>query len=298
MTLRLIYFGMTGRFSVAPLKALLNAGVEVGAVITPAPPNSPAAAPRRLDSPPAADLPLLTFNPEQNIIELARLRHVPVWSVGNLRHAPTLALLGKLQPDLIVVACFPCLFPPQLLALPRYGCLNLHPSLLPAYRGPEPLFWIARNNEPVSGVTLHFLDRGIDSGDIVSQLSFARPEGMTGAELEQRCAQEGAGLLLNAARQLAAGPLPRHPQPDEGGSYYARPRRDDFIIPTSWPAQRAFNFLRGAEAWPLVIDTGDRRFPIRIAKSYAGHQTLDRPYILLGNELWVQFQPGVLRAGV
>jgi methionyl-tRNA formyltransferase len=234
---------------------------------------------------------------EENILHLAGIHNIPVWQVGSLSDAQTAALFLDLQPDLMVVACFPYIFPAELLQLPQHGCLNLHPSLLPAYRGPAPLFWIARNDEQITGVTLHFLDEGLDSGDIVAQTQIERVEGMTETALDRCCAEEGAELLLSAVRQLGQGQrLPRQPQPEVGASYFPWPGETDLIIPIDWPARRAFNFVRGAENWPLVIKFDDAQFCIRIAISYALDQMLDQPYVLLGDELWVQFQPGVLRA--
>lgn len=289
---------MTGQFSVAPLEKLLSSGVNVCAVVVPAAQPLSASMPRPVtpNASLSSDLPLVDPFIEHNIIHLSWAHNVPVWEVDSLQTERTLALLAEMQPDLIAVACFPFIFPAALLDLPAHGCVNLHPSLLPAYRGPEPLFWIARNDERETGVTLHFLDAGVDTGDIVSQISFERPEGISGAELEMRCAEAGAKLLLKAVHRLEQGPLPRYPQPEAGASYFSTPREEDFVIPTHWPAQRAFNFLRGAESWPLVIDTGDTQFPIRVAISYSANQTIEQPYILLGNELWVQFQPGVLYA--
>jgi methionyl-tRNA formyltransferase len=102
-------------------------------------------------------------------------------------------------------------------------------------------------------------------------------------------------LLLAAVEQLKRGSLDRRPQPSAGASYLPWPGAQDFVIPTGWPARRAYNFARGAADWPLVIDTEGSPARIRVAISYADDQILDQPYVLLGDELWVQFEPGVLR---
>lgn len=293
--MRILFFGMTGQFSVPPLATLLDGGADVTAVILPAPPGCRAEPPRRVEpSPLHGDVP-----PARTIVHLASECGLPVWQVGRLARPDSLALLRTFQPDVIAVACFSLLFPPQLLALPRFGCLNLHPSLLPDYRGPEPLFWQARNDARQSGVTLHFLDEGTDSGDIVAQTTIPRPDGITATELEHHAAGAGAELLQNALRQLARGEsLPRRSQIETEARYFPLPAGDDFVIPTAWPARRAFNFVRGAEGWPLVIKADGQRFAVRGAKSYAVEQSLEEPFVLLGRELWVQFSPGVLRAVV
>jgi methionyl-tRNA formyltransferase len=311
----LIFFGMTGVFSRIPLESLLAGGVEISAVVVPTP-TTGQPLPRRVEPARPDPLALPVIDPyfTPNIVHLAWAHHIPVWEVGTLSDGPTRALLADVQPDLIVVACFPHIFPKTLLQLPRYGCLNLHPSLLPAYRGPIPLFWMARQGERQAGVTLHFLDEELDSGDIVAQRAFDWPEGISGADLERRCAGEGAKLLLAAVEQLASGgKLWRRPQPQAGSSYFSWPAEQDLIIPTHWPARRAFNFIRAAGAdWPLMIEIGEEvgrrgggeakrrgggeRFLIRAAISFDAQATLDQPYLILGDELWVQFRPGVLQA--
>jgi methionyl-tRNA formyltransferase len=148
-------------------------------------------------------------------------------------------------------------------------------------------------------VTLHLLDEGVDTGDIVAQAAFERPDGLSEAQLEQQAATVGAALLQQTLQQIQQGQaLPRQPQPEQEASYYPWPCETDFIITPDWPARRAFNFLRGAAGWPLTIQIDERVFPIRTALSYSTEHSLEQPYILLGDELWVQFQPGVLRAKI
>ena len=297
---QIVYFGMTGKFSVPPLEKLLAEGVNVCSVIIPAL-RGKAAPPHRvnLEMFAPSNLPLVNPHLERNILHLAAGHNVPVWEVGNLSDHHTLELLANLQPDLIAVACFPHIFPAALLDLPRHGCLNLHPSLLPAYRGPEPLFWIARNDERVSGVSLHFLSEGVDSGDIVAQTPIERPDGVSGGELEQQCAEKGTELLFNAVKLLDQGKsLPRQPQKETEATYFPQPTEADFVIPTIWPARRAFNFLHGAAQWPLSVEVEGTCYPIRVAKSYSDEHTLEQPFVLLGDELWVQMNPGVLRVKI
>ncbi|MEW5960604.1 MAG: methionyl-tRNA formyltransferase [Chloroflexota bacterium] len=297
--LRIVYFGMTGPFSAPPLEKLLTAGVEVSAVITPSMAAAADWLPRPLSPPPPppADVPLVNPHLEPNMLHLAWRQHIPVWQVKRLSNPSTVELLAGLRPDLIVVACFSLIFPPALLQLPRYGCLNLHPALLPAYRGPAPLFWMARNDERQAGVTLHFLDEGVDTGDIVAQATLSWPAGISGAELERRCAEAGAGLLLAAVQRLAQGQaVPRRPQPRTGASYFRWPSEDDLLVPTGWSAQRAFNFVRAVRPdWPLRIVLGQESFFIRVANDYDSNLTLNQPYLFSGDEVWIQFQPGVLK---
>jgi methionyl-tRNA formyltransferase len=212
-----------------------------------------------------------------------------------LKQAATLRLVEQYQPDLICVVCFPHLFPPALLALPRFGCLNLHPSLLPAYRGPAPLFWQIRHGQKRGGVTLHFLDEGIDSGDIVAQRTFDLPEGIAEHALTELCATTGAELLIEALAQPVPHPLPRSPQPTAGASYFAAPTATDLTISTDWSAQHACNFLRGAASWPLSIQVGGFYVQVAEALDYDPEQVLGRAYTQFQDQVLIQFNPGILR---
>lgn len=295
--LRVLFFGMTGAFSTPPLRAMLAAGVDVVAVVLPArQPAGPLPHRVELPRPAPSDLPVLNPYLEPNVVHLAAGKGIPVWEVDRLSDPATLDMVAALQPDVAVVACFPRLFPAALRELPRYGCLNLHPSLLPAYRGPAPLFWQARQGERRTGVSLHLLDEGVDTGDIVAQAALDWPEGIPGTEIEQRCAAEGARLLLAVLQQLDQGEaLPRQRQSQAEGSYFPWPSAGDLLIPTGWPARRAFYFLRGAAGWPLAVQLGLERHRIRVAIDYVPDQVLDRPYLSDGTETLIQFSPGVLR---
>lgn len=295
---RVLFFGMTGGFSMPPLGAILAAGMEVVGVVLPAGQATAGPLPRLLAPPRPApsDLPIVNPYLEPNIMHLAWSRDVPIWEAGSLSNPATLATFAACRPDVIVVACFSRLLPAALRQLPPAGCFNLHPSLLPAYRGPAPLFWQARQDVRQTGITLHWLDEGADTGDIVAQTALDWPEGMIGAEIEQRCAVEGASLLLAALRRLDRGePLPRRPQPQAGSSYYSWPTSEELLIPTTWPARRAFNFARGAAGWPLAVQLGSQRRFIRVATGYDPKQKLDQPYITCDSETWLQFNPGILK---
>jgi methionyl-tRNA formyltransferase len=295
--MKVLFFGMAGRFSAPPLRSLIEAGLTPQAVIIPAA-AAGAGLPRRLRPPVpiSTDLPLLDPYFEPNSVHLAWAHDLPVWEMGSLAGAGSLEILAAFEPDVIIVACFSRRLPPAALRLPRCGCLNLHPSLLPAYRGPTPLFWLARQDERRGGVTLHYLDEGLDTGDIVAQSGLDWPDDLSGSAFEQRCAVEGGRLAVEALRQLEAGqPLVRRLQPPEKSSYFPAPTAADFIVPTHWPARRAFRFLRRAEGWPLTIALDNKAIPIRIALGYEPEQTLPAPYLFSEDEVWVQFSPGVVR---
>jgi methionyl-tRNA formyltransferase len=217
--------------------------------------------------------------------------------VGRLRDPACHAALQPFQPDILCVACFPQILPASLLEWPRFGGLNLHPSLLPAYRGPAPLFWHFRNGEERAGVTVHIMDTRADSGDILLQEAFPLAEGTTGVALTRECARRGARLMVEALRGISTGILAASKQP-VGGSCYPWPEAPDFEAPTTRSARWAFNFIRGVSAWGSVtITAGDRRLVTREAIGYTEAGTLGRPYER-GDEsrARIQFAPGILEA--
>jgi methionyl-tRNA formyltransferase len=296
---RVVFMGMRVAFSYIALARLIAETLDVRCVIVPAIRiNAPATVPvtQLQPEPSPSAVPLLTRFVQPDITHLAWEHGIPVLEVSRLAHPETLSTLATYQPDVICVACFNQRFPSALLKLPRHGCLNLHPSLLPAYRGPAPLFWVFRNGERETGVTVHLMDEGLDTGDILLQERVEIPEGIRGDVLEQRCASLGAELMAEAVRPVCAGTASPTHQPDEGSSYYPWPSAEDFWISPTRPARWAFNFIRGVAHWagPLEIHVAGQRFPVREAVSYVPDGTLESPFVRDGDDLWVQCMPGVL----
>lgn len=217
--------------------------------------------------------------------------------MGRLAAPETLAALAAFEADLICVACFPRILPPPLLALPRLGGFNVHPSLLPANRGPAPLFWTFRLGETTTGVSVHALDAGIDSGDLILQEALPVPEGIRGPELMRSASRCGGRLLLEAVGRLASRTLERRPQDPSQATYHSWPTPDDFRVPATASARWAFNFIRGVTAWGRpTIEVAGQVLPVRDALSYTPEATLAQPYRVLGSDLEVRFAPGVLIA--
>ena len=294
---RVLYMGTTGGLSMPPLEALLADGLPVCAVVVPG--SAPVVEPIIRHSPPRvghAGLPMLTPPMNRTIAQLAWEREIPVVEVSALTGEPTLTALAAFQPDVICVACFPWHLPRALLALPPLGCLNLHPALLPAYRGPTPEFWVLRNGEQYTGATIHLMDEQFDSGDILLQDRFEIPDGISSVELERRCARLGAPLMVQAVHMLASGTATRIKQAPEQSSYYSRPKIEDFWIPVTRPARYAHNFICSFVHWNSMLELhiGSEHFPVRQALEYQPDGVLGQPYRREGNELWVQCAPGVL----
>jgi methionyl-tRNA formyltransferase len=301
--LRTAFMGMRGDFSRLPLETLLAGGADIRAVLVPVEGgdrSEGSAAVRRLEPqrPARSALPLLTPYVEPSVISLAWEHDILVLEVARERGAETIRALSALDLDVVCVACWPKRLPEPFLAAPRLGCLNLHPSLLPLHRGPAPLFWTLRHGDERAGVTVHVMDRSLDGGDILARAEVELPDGISGEQLERRCAEVGGQLLIETLGALGAGSATREPQHAGKGSYEPWPQEPDFVVTPDRPARWAFNFIRGATHWgrPPVVCVAGQRFPIRAALSWNVRSTLGAPLRQSGDELWLQCSPGVLHA--
>ena len=271
---RVLFFGMQGNFSTPSLQALLESDIEVCAVVVPVLPipgvRQPAIQRREQPRGVRSALPLLSLHP--SIVEMAWKQHIPVWEVRRLSDTATHETLASYEPDILCVACFSHRIPRSIIDLPRLGCLNVHPSLLPANRGPVPLFWTFRNGDSATGVTIHFLDETMDTGDILAQEHIEVPDGISYTRLETQCAVTGGTLLANTAQSLYMGNITRTTQDATKSSYYSFPTEKDFIVyPKEWDAQHVYNFINGVGDWdnPVELHVGERVFLTRECTSYS-----------------------------
>jgi methionyl-tRNA formyltransferase len=295
--MRVIYFGTRCTFSVAPLRILLEANCDVAAVIIPTDRSISGYPIAPLYPTNQAPIPLIAAASEPSMIALAWERQLPIYQISRLAVPETLETIAALQPDVVCVACFPKRLPAALLRLPRWGCLNVHPSLLPQYRGPYPLFWMLRHGDRNFGVTVHCMDEHFDTGDIAAQAEVELPDGISGTEADTLLSEYGGECLLEVLSAIGNGTLARQSQPP-GGSYFPAPQDQDFAIDLAWSARHAFNFMRGTNVWGQLypIEVAEQRFQLKQALFYAAAEILDQPYRLFGNQIDIQFSPGVLRA--
>ncbi len=295
---RVLFFGMKGNFSPPPLLALLEHGIEVCAVVIPSQypgPDQPAIQRLGQKSKSRSMLPLLNSSVHTSILQIATERQIPIWEVSHLAHQETGAVLSSYQPDAICVACFSLRIPHAILKIPRFGCLNVHPSLLPANRGPEPLFWTFREGLQQTGVTIHMMDEGMDTGDIVAQKAIEIPDGISYAQLEARCATLGGGLLACSVWDLYKGLATPVKQDENKTDYHPFPSVDDFVVNTAqWDAQHVYNFICGIAAWgePITLQVSNTSIRVKEAISYS-HMSC--AYSQLGEEFWIPCRVGSVR---
>jgi methionyl-tRNA formyltransferase len=285
--LRLVLFGMPGVFTGAVLRAMLGAGVRPTAVVV-----------AGLRAEPAGTLPVeVAGGPPET---LALIRQSGALLVRWTDAATVAGILERLAPDLALVACFPRRLPGAVAGAARLGTLNLHPSLLPRYRGPAPVFWQLRAGERDTGVTLHLLSERLDAGDVVAQAPVELPEGASGPTIDQVLGEAGAELLLRVLAAPPGGRLQGRVQAESEATCQPRPGLADFEVPTAWSARRAFNFMRGTAHWgyPFALTGPDVRLRARDATGYWPDRVLGRSVSLEDGRARVQLVRGVVEVAL
>lgn len=232
--LRIIFMG-TPELAAVSLGALLREPtLQILAVVT------------QPDRPKGRDLKLQP----SPVKELALKAGVPVLQPVKARDEQFIAELRKLQPELIAVAAFGQLLPKAILDLPRWGCLNVHTSLLPKYRGASPIQAALLNGDPETGVTIMKMDEGLDTGDILTQRSTPIRDEDNAATLHDRLAQLGAELLVETIPAYAAGQVHSRPQQHELATHVTKLKKEDGRIDWRQPARVIWNRLRAFTPWP------------------------------------------------
>ena len=182
--------------------------------------------------------------------ELALRKGVAVLQPIKARDQQFIEEVRQLHPDLIAVTAYGQILPPASLELPRFGCLNVHTSLLPKYRGAAPIQWSILNGDAETGVTIMKMDAGLDTGEILSQERTPILEKDDSETLHNRLAELGAQLLVKTIVPYAAGEIQPRPQGAEGVSYARKIAKEDGRIDWNRPAKETLNRVRGLVPWP------------------------------------------------
>ena len=232
--LRIIFMG-TAELSCASLEKLAaDKNFSVLAVVT------------QPDKPKGREL-RLTPSPVKILAEKLKL---PVLQPLKARDEKFISELRELKPDLMVVVAYGQILPQSILDLPSHGCLNVHTSLLPKYRGAAPIQWAIADGEPETGVTIMQMDAGLDTGAIVSVRRTSILPTDDSQTLHDRLAQLGAELLVGTIPDYVAGKISPQPQPATGSTYAAKIKKEDGKIDWSLPAVQIWNRLRAFTPWP------------------------------------------------
>lgn len=233
--MKLIFMG-TPDFAVPCLESLIDAGHEIAAVFTQ--PDKPVGRKQ-----------VLTLSP----VKVCAEKHgITVYQPRSVRTDDAVSIVRNIAPDCVVVVAFGKIIPPEMLAIPRLGFVNVHGSLLPKYRGAAPIQWAVIDGEKRTGVTTMQMDEGLDTGDILDVMSTDIGENETSGELFDRLAPMGAELIVKTLEKLEQGIVTPIKQDDSLSNYAKIITKDMAQIDFSVSAEAAFNRIRGFNPWPAA----------------------------------------------
>lgn len=267
--LRVVFAG-TPDFACTALESLLASRHEVIAVLTQ--PDKPAGRGLKVRA------------PEVKI--LAQQYRLPIYQPTSLKDTTVIEVLQQLKPDVIVVAAYGLLIPANILSLPRLGCVNIHPSLLPRWRGAAPIQRTIFAGDSITGVTIMQMDLGLDTGPILLQQRYVMDPDETSQTLHDALAKLGASALVTALDLLAEDKLPPQPQNNEETTYAQKISKEEALIDWREPAIEIEHTIRAFNPWPVAY-TSWRGQHLRVwhAKAIAEpHQATPRTLIRASRE--------------
>lgn len=234
--MKVVYMG-TPDFAVDTLEAIVKAGHEVALVVT-----QPDKAKGRGKK--------VCYTP---VKEKALEHDLPVAQPEKVREEDFVEKLRAIEPDVIVVVAFGQILPESILNIPKYGCINVHASLLPAYRGAAPIQWAVIDGLTESGVTTMYMEKGLDTGDIILQSKLSLAPDETGGSLFDKLAKEGAILLVKTLTMLGDGTATRTKQDDSKSSYAKMLTKDMGCLDFTKDAVILERLIRGLNPWPSAF---------------------------------------------
>lgn len=246
----------TPDFAVAPLKALIDAGHNICAAVTQ--PDRPKGRGMKMTPPP--------------VKELALSAGIPVYQPESLKNQALMPILDEYKPDLIAVVAYGRILPEYVLNYPKYGCINIHGSLLPKYRGAAPIQWAVINGEEKSGVCAMYMNKGLDTGDVILVKETLIGADETAESLFDRLSPMGAQALVEVVEQLENETAVRTPQDDSLSTLAPPLSKDDARIDWSKSACEIHNLIRGCYSWPIAHTACDG-MRIKVMRSKVGDAT-------------------------
>ena len=273
--MRIVYMGSPD-FAVRPLEALIGAGHEIAAVITQ--PDRPKGRGGKVQFTPVKD---------------AALAHnLPVMQPARVNEAEVVAEIAALKPDILVVVAFGQLLKKPLLELAPYGAVNIHGSLLPYYRGAAPIHWALINGEKETGVTIMYMDEGMDTGDMIASMQMPIFDNYNVGDVYEKLSDMGAELLLQSLQDMKTGVARRTPQNHAIATYAPLLKKEHEEIHWERTAEEVHNHIRGMYPFPTVHTVyGGKR--LKVGASAVGTETMSgNP----GEVLAVDKEKGILVA--
>ena len=254
--MRILFMG-TPDIAAESLNALIAAGHDICAVFTRA--DKPVGRKQILTAPP--------------VKQTAETNGIPVYQPRTLRDGSSDELIKSLAPDIIVVVAYGCIIPPQLLHVAKYGCINLHVSLLPKYRGSAPVQWAVLNGDAETGVSIMQMDEGLDTGDVLVCEKIAIDPEETSGQLFDRVTAVGARVLCETLPAIEAGTLKAEPQAHENASAAPMLSKEMAQFHLTDSADHIHNWVRGMNPWPgaWFVTAGGKKVKVmecRVAESH------------------------------
>lgn len=275
--MRIVFFG-TPLFAVPSLKALIQSGEEIAAVVT-----QPDKKKGRGH--------LLSHSP---VKELAVKEGLCIFQPASMKDADFLNELSLIKPELIVVVAYGRILPESIINLPANGCVNVHASLLPEYRGAAPISWVIINGEEFTGVTTMLMDKGLDTGDILLEEKIRISDEDTTETLSRKLSELGASLLLKTIKGIKEDSIKPRPQTGEA-SYAPVIKKEDGLLNWSKTAIELFNFVRGMCPWPgAYCHLNKERIKLIIVRALDGQGKPGRIERALKDELVVGTAKGLI----
>lgn len=231
--MRVIFMG-TPDFAVGTLEAVIDAGHEVVLAVTQ--PDKPKGRGKSMQAPP--------------VKECALEHEIEVYQPKRVREAECIEYLKKYEPDIIIVAAFGQILPKEILEMPKYGCVNVHASLLPKYRGAAPIQWAVINGDKVSGVTTMRMDEGLDTGDMIEKAEVVLAEDETGGSLFDRLAEVGANLCVHTMKSIEEGTATYTKQEEHAATHVGMIHKQMGNIDWMQSAESIERLIRGLNPWP------------------------------------------------
>ncbi len=231
--MRIVFMG-TPEFAVPTLESLINNGYEIAAVVS------------QPDKAKGRGKKVFPTEVKASAIRLG----LTVYQPSNIKDGEFINILEYIKPDLIIVVAFGQLLPKEILDLPRYGCINVHASLLPRLRGAAPINWSIINGDTVTGITTMHMDTGLDTGDIIIQKKVDIYNEDTARDLHDRLSMLGASAMIETIELIEKGNMVRIKQNDEEASYAPILTKDMGRIDWSVDAAKVKNLIRGTYPWP------------------------------------------------
>ena len=227
----------TPDFAAKSLKSLIDSKYDVCAVFTQ--PDKPKGRGYKLTP--------------SDVKKLALENNIEVFQPAKLKTGEAFDIIKELNPDIIVVVAYGKILPKEIIEFPKYGCINVHGSLLPKYRGAAPIQWSVINGERKTGVTTMYMDEGLDTGDMILKEETDILENETSGELYERLSVLGAKLLIKTIEEIENGSTKREKQDNNNFSYAPMLNKDMALIDWNKSADEIHNLIRGLNPWPIAF---------------------------------------------